>query len=123
MAAKNVTQQIGNALGVNETTVDILTGGTTWLARQTDKVVDDVSGVTKRKEEAAAQETAQRAAEADATKVQADSEERRKRQTQMKEQEYTKRATGSGGGRSGSVLGSAGMNANSNMKYKTLLGE
>ena len=123
MAAKNVTQQIGNALGVNETTVDILTGGTTWLARQTDKVVDDISGVTKRKAEAAEQETAQRAAEADATKVQADSEERRKRQSQMKEQEYAKRSTNQSGGRSGSVLGSAGMNANSNMKYKTLLGE
>lgn len=123
MAAKNVTQQIGNALGVNETTVDILTGGTTWLARQTDKVVDDISGVTKRKAEAAEQETAQRAAEADASKVQADSEERRKRQSQMKEQEYAKRSTNQGGGRSGSVLGSAGMNANSNMKYKTLLGE
>lgn len=123
MAAKNVTQQIGNALGVNETTVDILTGGTTWLARQTDKVVDDISGVTKRKEAAAEQETAQRTAEAEATKVQADSEERRKRQAQMKEQEYTKRSMNQSGGRSGSVLGSAGMNANSNMKYKTLLGE
>lgn len=123
MAAKNVTQQIGNALGVNETTVDILTGGTTWLARQTDKVVDDISGVTKKKEAAAEQEAAQRAAEAEATKVQADSEERRKRQAQMKEQEYAKRSTNQSGGRSGSVLGSAGMNANSNMKYKTLLGE
>lgn len=123
MAAKNVTQQIGNALGVNETTVDILTGGTTWLARQTDKVVDDISGVTKRKEAAAEQEAAQRTAEAEATKVQSDSEERRKRQAQMKEQEYAKRSTNQSGGRSGSVLGSAGMNANSNMKYKTLLGE
>lgn len=123
MAAKNVTQQIGNALGVNETTVDILTGGTTWLARQTDKVVDDISGVTKRKEAAAEQEAAQRTAEAEATKVQADSEERRKRQVQMKEQEYAKRSTNQSGGRSGSVLGSVGMNANSNMKYKTLLGE
>lgn len=123
MAGKNVTQQIGNALGVNETTVDILTGGTTWLARQTDKVVDDISGVTKRKEAAAEQEAAQRTAEAEATKVQADSEERRKRQAQMKEQEYAKRSTNQSGGRSGSVLGSAGMNANSNMKYKTLLGE
>lgn len=122
MAAKNVTEQIGNALGVNETTVDILTGGMTWLGRQTDKVVDDISGVTKRKEAAAEQEAAQRAAEAEATKVQADSEERRKRQAQMKEQEYAKRSTNSGG-RSGSVLGSVGMNANSNMKYKTLLGE
>lgn len=123
MAAKNVTQQIGNALGVNETTVDILTGGTTWLARQTDKVVDDISGVTKRKEAAAEQEAAQRTAEAEATKVQSDSEERRKRQAQMKELEYAKRAKNQSGGRAGSVLGSAGMNANSNMKYKTLLGE
>lgn len=123
MAGKNVTQRIGNALGVNETTVDILTGGATYLWRETDKVVDDISGVTKRKEAAAEQEAAQRAAEAEATKVQADSEERRKRQAQMKEQEYAKRSTNQSGGRSGSVLGSAGMNANSNMKYKTLLGE
>ena len=123
MAAKNVTQQVGNALGVNETMVDILSLGTTWAGRQTDKVVDDISGVTKRKEAAAEQETAQRAAEAEAAKVQGDSEERRKRQAQMKDQEYTKRSTTQSGGRSGSVLGSAGMNANSNMKFKTLLGE
>lgn len=123
MAGKNVTQQIGNALGVNETMVDVLTLGATAAWRAADKGVDDISGVTKRKEAAAEQEAAQRTAEAEATKVQADSEERRKRQAQMKEQEYAKRSTNQSGGRSGSVLGSAGMNANSNMKYKTLLGE
>lgn len=123
MAGKDVTASIGNALGINETMVDILTLGSTAVFRATDKVVDDISGTTKKKEEAKKQEIAQAAAEKEAAQLQSDSEARKKAQLAMKSAEYEKRGSESGGGRSGTVLGSAGMNANSGMKFKTLLGE
>jgi len=105
----NVLEQTTNILG--EGLVDTLTSGFSERIRRGKRDREDYG----KRQEAAAKE---------AETVRATQDEIKKSQYASKAEEIKKRASAANaGGREGSVLGSAGLAANSGNRYKTLLGE